>query len=70
MLYQLSYSRLVPVATPDARFRMMAPLLWGEQDSNLRSRKTADLQSAPVGRLGISPGPLTEPMKGLEPPTG
>ena len=28
---------------------------WGEQDSNLRSRKTTDLQSAPVGRFGISP---------------
>ena len=29
--------------------------LWGEQDSNLRSHKTAELQSAPVGRFGISP---------------
>ena len=29
--------------------------MWGEQDSNLRSRKTAELQSAPVGRFGISP---------------
>ena len=32
-------------------------LMWGEQDSNLRSRKTTDLQSAPVGRFGISPFP-------------
>ncbi len=55
MLYQLSYSRLVPAAAPMGGFRKMAPFLWGEQDSNLRSRKTADLQSAPVGRLGISP---------------
>ena len=28
---------------------------WGEKDSNLRSRATADLQSAPVGHFGISP---------------
>ena len=27
--------------------------LWGEQDSNLRSHKTTDLQSVPVGRFGI-----------------
>ena len=30
-------------------------LMWGEEDSNLRSRKTTDLQSAPFGRSGISP---------------
>ena len=30
--------------------------LWREQDSNLRSHKTTDLQSVPVGRFGISPG--------------
>ena len=28
---------------------------WGEQDSNLRRRTPADLQSAPVGHFGISP---------------
>ena len=28
---------------------------WGEQDSNLRRRAPADLQSAPVGHFGISP---------------
>ena len=28
---------------------------WAEEDSNLRSRKTADLQSAPFGRSGICP---------------
>jgi hypothetical protein len=55
MLYQLSYSRLWPVAAPVGRFRKMAPYMWGEQDSNLRSCEAADLQSAPVGRLGISP---------------
>lgn len=29
--------------------------MWGEEDSNLRRRKPADLQSAPVGHLGILP---------------
>lgn len=29
--------------------------MWGEQDSNLRRHLPADLQSAPVGRFGISP---------------
>ncbi len=29
--------------------------MWGEQDSNLRRRKPAELQSAPVGHFGISP---------------
>ena len=28
---------------------------WGEQDSNLRRRTPADLQSAPFGHFGISP---------------
>ena len=31
---------------------------WREVDSNHRRRKPADLQSAPVGRLGIPPGNL------------
>ncbi len=48
--------------------------MWGEQDSNLRSRTTADLQSAPVGHFGIPPECIivvqkTEPMEGFEPPT-
>ena len=30
---------------------------WREVDSNHRRRKPADLQSAPVGRLGIPPAP-------------
>ena len=83
MLYQLSYSRLLsskrvfispPVPKPKPCF------LWGEQDSNLRRYSPADLQSAPVGRFGISPKnrinsydshsqSLQEPMKGFEPPT-
>jgi hypothetical protein len=33
----------------------MIEFLWGEQDSNLRSRKTTELQSVPFGRSGISP---------------
>ena len=28
---------------------------WGKKDSNLRRHKSADLQSAPFGRSGISP---------------
>jgi hypothetical protein len=31
---------------------------WGKMDSNHRSRKTADLQSAPFGHSGIAPGLL------------
>ena len=30
-------------------------LLWAKMDSNHRSRKTADLQSAPFGHSGICP---------------
>ncbi len=58
-------------------------VVWAEKDSNLRSRKTADLQSAPVGRLGICPPwycffikkpDITrtlrkEPLAGIEPAT-
>lgn len=59
----------------------MPELKWAEKDSNLRSRKTADLQSAPVGRLGIypenipercllkTPAILKEPLAGIEPAT-
>ncbi len=32
--------------------------MWGEQDSNLRSHKTTELQSVPVGRFGIPPSIL------------
>src|SRR5688572_7666367 len=55
---------------------------WGEKDSNLRSRKTTDLQSVAFGHSGISPIHLNairtgavfttfseEPMEGFEPPT-
>ena len=30
-------------------------ILWAEQDSDLRRRMPADLQSAPVDRFGIDP---------------
>lgn len=56
-LYQLSYSR------KNYCFKE----LWAEKDSNLRSRKTADLQSALVGHLSICP--KKEPLAGIEPAT-
>ena len=58
---------------------------WGEEDSNLRRHEPTDLQSAPFGRLGISPEPVRilhlvidrwtslgrlELAEGIEPPTG
>src|SRR5579862_833258 len=33
----------------------LRPFWWRGKDSNLRRRKPADLQSAPVGRLGTPP---------------
>ena len=36
-------------------FHKAKPLEWAQMDSNHRSRKTADLQSAPFGRSGIRP---------------
>src|SRR6266545_6912279 len=72
----LSYSRL-----PSRRAFARANTWWGEEDSNLRRRSSADLQSAPFGRLGISPlAPQTVPpvcnrlislalAGGFEPPT-
>jgi hypothetical protein len=41
---------------------------WAEQDSNLRRRKPADLQSAPFGHFGIYP--FTHSNEGLERYTG
>ena len=38
-----------------SRQRLSALLLWAKMDSNHRSRKTADLQSAPFGHSGICP---------------
>jgi hypothetical protein len=61
MLYQLSYSRLLSskviriLSTLLTRYTKYFCLKWGEQDSNLRRHSPADLQSAPVGRFGISP---------------
>ena len=48
MLYQLSYSRLILLFLSLTGW-------WGEEDSNLRRRTPADLQSAPIGRSGIPP---------------
>ncbi len=39
---------------PVSRHRHVLPL-WVKMDSNHRSRKTADLQSAPFGHSGIHP---------------
>ena len=60
-------------------------MLWAGEDSNLWSRKTADLQSAPFGRSGTCPfrsnraansskilkqkNIINEPLVGLEPTT-
>ena len=44
--------------------------MWGEQDSNLRSLTTTELQSVPFGRSGISPVFfIIEPPEGFEPTT-
>src|SRR3546814_11966188 len=45
----LNYSR------PDGTEKRNTDCWWREVDSNHRRRKPADLQSAPVGRLGIPP---------------
>ena len=34
---------------------LLPQFLWAKMDSNHRSRKTADLQSAPFGHSGICP---------------
>jgi hypothetical protein len=36
-------------------FALALKTMWGKMDSNHRSRKTADLQSAPFGHSGITP---------------
>ena len=44
--------------------------LWVLMDSNHRSRKTADLQSAPFGHSGKHPFPfILVGAEGFEPPT-
>ena len=52
-LYQLSYSRIFVLLAKV--IKLLETIKWGEQDSNLRSRKTTELQSVPFGRSGISP---------------
>ena len=52
-------------------------VMWAVKDSNLRSRKTAELQSAPVGHFGNCPfftflipkTKIAEPLVGFEPTT-
>ena len=56
----MSYSRLISSIEFRTGARASAIdtgslYMWGEQDSNLRRHKPADLQSAPVDRFGISP---------------
>src|SRR5678809_1347022 len=61
VLYQLSYSRILQ--QPKLRYRVpelptknpSLSITWWGKDSNLRRHKPADLQSAPVGRLGTPP---------------
>ena len=71
----------IELRPPVSKFRKSKNLLtetwWGEQDSNLRSLTTTDLQSAPVGHFGIPPFffhsknlRLKEPVAGFEPTTG
>ena len=43
------------VVRPTSLTRRSAVIWWREVDSNHRRREPADLQSAPVGRLGIPP---------------
>ena len=52
-LYQLSYTRVSSSDRPAERDRPKTR--WRGKDSNLRSHKTADLQSAPFGRSGTPP---------------
>src|ERR1700746_3710755 len=53
----LNYTRADGVPLPAAPLSGPPSALgwWRGKDSNLRRRKTADLQPAPVGRLGTPP---------------
>src|ERR1700746_4235142 len=51
----LNYTRLMTSSAGPASVRPPASGWWRGKDSNLRRRKPADLQSAPVGRLGTPP---------------
>ena len=81
LLPQFSFLRRAPLPS----FRKEATArrtVWAEMDSNHRSRKTADLQSAPFGHSGIRPilefqelvsadsfRPLSRPGKTSSPPS-
>ena len=59
MLYQLSYSRKAQhrrCHVERLTLDMATAKWWTGEDSNLRSRKTLDLQSSPVDRFGTRPG--------------
>src|SRR5450830_334712 len=60
-LYQLSYSRKFP-DLPSRLPSFTATSQWWGKDSNLRRHKPADLQSAPVGRLGTPPVCIPAPL--------
>src|ERR1700741_1740563 len=53
----LNYTRADDADLPAASGESLPPRhrWWRGKDSNLRRRKPADLQSAPVGRLGTPP---------------
>ena len=55
MLYQLSYFRIDSEESAAIRTAGRSIRVWARMDSNHRSRKTADLQSAPFGHSGICP---------------
>ena len=69
----VSTDRLQPYASRcDSARKAAGDHSWAERDSNPRRRKSADLQSALVGRLSISPNLISikkEPIEGLEPTT-
>ncbi len=55
----------VDLSSPRAQYLKTASicfLWWREEDSNLRSRPTTDLQSVPFGHSGIPPGDKQETM--------
>ena len=55
MLYQLSYFRIDSEESAARRAAGRSIRVWARMDSNHRSRKTADLQSAPFGHSGTRP---------------
>jgi hypothetical protein len=61
---------LITSSASDCRLLQVMPsgvllqlLWWREEDSNLRSRPTTDLQSVPFGHSGIPPGKISTTIK-------